>query len=155
MTAANHMLVGAIVAVGVQRPLLVAPLAIASHFLLDVLPHFGVHRGDTTQRNKHPLFRYVITIDILLTATLLILLPSVLEGAVSWWILLLGMIFAFLPDFVWIHHFFYELWHKKKKQVSRFSRLHEKIQWGERPWGILVELVWFGSMGTLLGVLAA
>jgi hypothetical protein len=149
------MLAGAVVAVGVHNPFLVAPLAIASHFLLDVMPHFGVHRGDSAQRNKHPLFRYVVSIDILLTAALLFLLPSALNADVSWWVVLLGMVFAFLPDFVWIHHFFYELWHKKKKQVSRLSRLHEKIQWGERPWGILVELVWFGSMGTLLGFMVA
>lgn len=156
MTATNHMLAGAVVAVGIQRPLLIAPLAIASHFLLDILPHFGVHHGDSAKRNKHPLFQYVIIIDILLTSALLILLPSILQGAVSWWVLLFGMLMAFAPDFTWIHHFFYELWHKNKKklQISRFSRFHEKIQWGEHPWGLAVELIWFGSMGVLLGMLA-
>jgi hypothetical protein len=150
------MLAGAVVAVSLQRPLLIAPLAIASHFLLDVLPHFGVHHGDTAKRNKHPLFQYIITIDILLTVALLIMLPSILQGAVTWWVLLLGMIFAYLPDLTWVHHFFYELWYKRKKlHIGRLSRFHDKIQWGERSWGVAVELVWFGSMGVLLGVLGS
>jgi hypothetical protein len=154
MMATNHMLAGAVVAVGLQRPLLIAPLAFASHFLLDILPHFGVHHGDSARRNKHPLFQYMVVIDILLTITLLVMLPSILQGAVSWWVLLLGMVLAFIPDLTWIYHFFYSFWSEKKLEISRLTRFHEKIQWGERPWGVAVELVWFGSMGVLLGVLA-
>jgi hypothetical protein len=158
MTATNHMLFGAVLAVGVQKPLLIAPLAVISHFVLDILPHFGVHRHNSTKRNKHPLFQYVVIIDILLTAALLVLLPSILGGAVSWWVLLIGMVFAFLPDAIWIYRFFYEARHKKKHRSERlawFHRFHAKIQWGERSWGVFIELVWFGAMGVWLGVLAA
>jgi uncharacterized membrane protein len=112
-----------------------------------------VHRGDSAKRNKHPLFRYIVTIDILLTITLLIALPSILKGAVSWWVLLLGMVLAFLPDLAWIHHFFL-LRRKKQIRASRLSRFHSKIQWGERPWGVAVELACFGGMGALLGAVA-
>lgn len=158
MTATNHMLAGAVVAVGVQNPFLIVPLAVASHFLLDVLPHFGIRTVDAAVPDKHPLFRYIVIIDIALAITLLTLLPSILKGAVSWWVLWIGMGCAFLPDFIWVYRFAYEAIHKKQHTEGRFAkvhRFHAKIQWGERPWGFIIEIAWFGAMGVLLGLLAS
>jgi hypothetical protein len=156
MTATNHMLTGAVVAVGLHHPLLIAPVAIASHFLLDVLPHFGVHHDDPIKRNKHPLFQFMVVVDVALSAALLALLPFILKGIISWWVLLLGMIFAFLPDVIWLTRFVHEIRYKRKyEEETWFSRFHHKIQWGERSWGVFVEIVFFGSMGVLLGALAA
>lgn len=154
MTATNHMLAGAVVAVSIQHPLLIAPVAIVSHFVLDALPHFGVHRDDSAKRNKHPLFQYILAVDIALTIAMMALLPSVMRGAVSGWVLLLGMTFAFLPDVVWVQHFFGGL-RNKQLQLSRISRFHGKIQWGERSWGVAIEVVFFGALAVLLGTLAA
>jgi hypothetical protein len=156
MTAANHMLAGAVVAVGIQHPLLIAPIAILSHFVLDAMPHFGVHTHDAAKRNQHPLFRFMLVVDIAMTVALLLLLPSVLQGMVSHWVLIWGMCLAFLPDVVWVYHFFHGLRHsyqpKKKNWVSRF---HSRIQWGERSWGVFIEIVFFAAMGVLLGAMAA
>lgn len=149
------MLTGAVVAVGIQHPLLIAPIAVASHFLLDALPHFGVHRDDPIQRNRHPLFQYMLVIDIALSAALLALLPFVLKGVISGWVLLLGMTLAFLPDVIWTYRFVHELRYKRKYQYETwFSKFHHKIQWGERPWGVFIEIIFFGGMGLLLGMLA-
>ncbi|MET1033051.1 MAG: hypothetical protein ABWX94_00965 [Candidatus Saccharimonadales bacterium] len=153
MMASNHMLAGAVVATGVQQPLLIVPLAFASHFLLDMLPHFGVHEQDHSKRNKHPLFRYILVIDIALVVSLLAILPFVLKGAISGWALLLGMVLAWIPDAVWVHHFI----HRHKGRIiphGWLSKFHEKIQWFERPPGIIIELVWFFGMGITLGFLA-
>jgi hypothetical protein len=157
MTATNHMLFGAVLAMGVQRPLLVAPLAILSHFVLDVMPHFGVHKGDHAKRDRHPLFQYVVLTDTLLTLAFLVALPIMFGDVVAWWLLLLGMVSAFLPDAIWIYRFYYEARYKKKHVSTRFAKLHRfhsRIQWGERPWGIVVELAWFGGMGVWLAALA-
>jgi hypothetical protein len=155
MTAANHMMAGAVVATAIHNPLLVFPAVIASHFVLDIMPHFGVHEGTPSERNKHPLFRYILAIDIFLTAVLLVMLPSILRGAVSWWVLVIGMFLAWAPDLVWVREFFKVVRtkrdHKRKHWVTR---LHQKIQWFEKPWGIVTEVVWFGGMAVLLGVLA-
>jgi hypothetical protein len=77
MTATNHMLAGAVVAVGLQHPLLIAPIAVLSHFVLDGLPHFGVHRHDHAKRNRHPLFQYMLAVDIALAVAMVLLLPSI------------------------------------------------------------------------------
>jgi hypothetical protein len=149
------MLAGAVVAVGLQHPLLIAPIAVLSHFVLDGLPHFGVHRHDHAKRNRHPLFQYMLAVDIALAVAMVLLLPSILSGAVSAWVLLIGMGFAFLPDVTWIYRFFTLPKNRKAENESWISIFHEKIQWGERTWGVFVEIVFFGLMGVVLGILAA
>lgn len=155
MTATNHMLTGAVLAVSVQRLWLMAPMAIISHFVLDVLPHFGVHKDDTAKRNKHPLFQYIVFVDVALAISLLVLLPSILSGAVSTGVLLFGMLLAYSPDLIWVHRFMHEI---RKKTVqykpSWLTKFHHEIQWGERTWGVAVELVFFAGMGVWLGVLS-
>jgi len=149
------MLAGAVVATAIQQPLIVFPAVILSHFLLDTLPHFGVREEIPSERNKHPLFRYVLAIDFLLTAVLLLLLPSILRGTVSWWVLVIGMFLAWAPDLVWVREFFKII--KTKEDHARtnwLTRFHQKIQWFEKPLGLITEVVWFGAMAVLLGILA-
>ena len=147
------MLAGAVMAAGLQQPLLVVPLAFVSHFVLDLLPHFGVNEQDAPARSKHPLFLYILAIDTVLTLTLLALLPFALKGVVSWWVVVLGMICAWVPDALWIRHFAHHL-RGRRPELGRFARFHQRIQWFERPVGIIVELAWFITMGIFLGYLA-
>jgi len=154
MTATNHMLAGAVVATGIQQPLLIVPLAVASHFVLDMLPHFGIHEDDQARRNNHPLFHFVLIIDVVMVVSLLALLPLILKGAISSWVLLLGMVMAWIPDAIWIPRFFRS---RRGQEITHnwMTKFHEKIQWFERPPGLVIELFWFVAMGVALGVLAA
>jgi hypothetical protein len=154
MTATNHMMAGAVVATGVHQPLLVVPLAVLSHFLLDMLPHFGIHEDDVKRRNDHPLFRYILVVDVALTLVLLAVLPFFLKQIVNGWVVAGGMLLAWIPDSVWIHRFVRERRGTILPQ-SLITRFHQRIQWFERPVGIVVELLWFGAMGALLSVFAA
>lgn len=153
MTATNHMLAGAVMAAGLHHPLLVFPAAFFSHFLLDALPHFGVHEHDTAVRNRHPLFRYILAIDIMMALAMLAVVPFALGKGVSWVVVALGMLFAWIPDASQIRHFMHQLRGREHK-LSRFSRFHFRIQWFERPLGIIVELAWFAAMVAFLGHLA-
>jgi len=149
------MLAGAVVAAAIQQPWLVFPTVIASHFVLDIIPHFGVREHNPRLRNKHPLFRFVLMIDVGLTVALLALLPFILKGIVSWWVLLLGMFLAWAPDLMWVREF--SKMAKTKKdylRTSSFEKFHQWIQWFEKPWGIVTEVVWFGAMAVLLGAMA-
>jgi hypothetical protein len=150
MTAANHMITGAVIAAAVQRPLLVVPLALISHFILDVFPHFGVHHKDNSERNTHPLFKAVLLIDVLLVFVLLAGLPLLLHHNVHWWVVLVGMLMAWIPDTVWIRHFWHERRGIKRTEPVWLTRFHQKIQWFEKPPGIITEIVWLGGMGALL-----
>lgn len=148
------MLAGAVVATAIQQPWLVFPAVIVSHFMLDVMPHFGIGEHDPVLRNKHPLFRFILIIDIALTITLLVILPFILRGVISWWVLCLGMFLAWAPDLMWIREFAKIARTKSNPLRNGFERFHQWIQWFEKPWGIVTEVLCFGVMATLLGALA-
>lgn len=153
MTAANHMITGAAIAVGVQQPWLIVPFALLSHFIMDTIPHFGVMESDTPERNSHPLFKLVLRLDILLVLTMLIAVPVLLKGYVAAWIVVLGMLCAWIPDLVWISHFWHDHNGRKRTTPLWLTRFHQKIQWFEKPPGIIVELVWFALVCVIIGMM--
>jgi len=141
MTASNHVLAGAVIAVGVNNPVLALPLAFLSHFVLDAIPHFGVHKGDPIARNKHGLFRFVLTIDVLYALTLAIALPLLLRDFVAYWVVAGAMLLAWLPDGLWTLSFYYEVRHGRVlPKRGRLQQFHAQIQKESVP-GLAVEVV--------------
>ena len=136
MTASNHALVGSAIALTVKQPLLALPLAFASHFVLDALPHFGY--PGLGEAFKHKLFIIVESFDAIVL--ILIFLTMVQIGYMP----LLGALMAISPDFEWVYrYFFYERKGLKPPLTSPLAKFHSKIQRYERPWGIAVELPFF------------
>jgi hypothetical protein len=141
MTATNHILTGALIGGVVHKPLIALPLALISHFLLDILPHYGDTRHDRL------IFKRVLIADSILSFVSLV------------WILLSGLSHAILmiacavvaasPDMFWLPYFVAEL-KGQIKPLGWFSRIAKKIQWGERPWGMAVEVMWAFSMVYLI-----
>jgi hypothetical protein len=138
MTGINHVLTGAAIALAVREPFLVAPLAVASHFVLDAIPHFD-----------HPLYqhgskyfaRIMATdglISILAVVGLMAAMPS-LAGVTA-----LGAFCAILPDFFWLYYYTHN------RPQWWFFRFHTKIQWFERPPGAFVELSYVVFISTVI-----
>lgn len=142
MTATNHVLTGAVIATVVASPVIAVPLAFASHFVLDAIPHFGIHEDDTLKRNGHWLFRSVVVTDTVLTIAALALVPIALHNHVNAWAVLAAMFAALLPDLLWIPHFIHEVRHNIARARTTFMIWHQQIQWSETPWGLLVEMMW-------------
>jgi hypothetical protein len=137
MTGYNHVMTGAVIAVAVKQPVLVLPLAFASHFVLDALPHFGIDYHD---RHLFPSFKRVLGVDLSLLPLVMIGVPFLLHS----WLVFAAMLLAVIADTIWFGKFYLD-WRKGVKfqlPQDRFSRFHKRIQWGERPWGWWVELVW-------------
>jgi hypothetical protein len=155
MTATNHMLTGAVIAAAVQQPVLVVPLALLSHFVLDAFPHFGVEESDSAARNNHPLFKAVLTIDLIVLFAALLFVPMIFDTHVPAWVLLVGMMAAYAPDVVWLSHFWHDRQGHPRKAPGRLTRFHQKIQWFERPPGIIAEIIWFAGALTALALIAA
>ena len=137
MTLTNHMLTGAVLAKFLPLPVAL-PLAFASHFVLDALPHFGYKTVGDRIRNLR-LFKIVVLADFI--ATTLLVLWLVKGGHYSW--LLAGAV-AYSPDVLWIYRFAIEERFGKKEPTegNRFIQFHRNIQKYERVWGLGVEIVY-------------
>lgn len=138
MTGLNHVLTGTAIALAVQQPLVAAPLAFLSHFVLDVIPHFD-----------HPHYRYGSryfaaimasdgVISVAAVITLMVLVPG-MAGTIA-----IGALFAIMPDFAWLYYY------RNNRPQWWFFRFHSKIQWFERPPGALVEASYLIFISTVL-----
>jgi hypothetical protein len=154
LTATNHAMTGAAIMLLVGRPAIALPLAFISHFILDALPHFGSKASSVLERNRDTLFRVTVAADTCFTVVALVLVPYLLHHVVAWWLVLGCMLAAYLPDTIWIPKFFNELKTGLQAQHGWFARFHQWIQWGERPWGLAVELVWLVTIGAAVTVLS-
>lgn len=137
MTLTNHLLTGAALAKFLPLPIAI-PLAFASHFILDALPHFGFRTIE--ERMQHMgIFRAVIVLDIIAAAATTGWLIK--DGHTVW--LLVGLV-ACSPDLLWIYRFTVEEKFGKVKptQGNRFIQFHRSIQKYEHMWGIVVEVVY-------------
>lgn len=127
MLGFNHTLAGSIIALTIPAPAIPA-VAYVSHFLLDIMPHFGRHPKFT---KKTPGLKKLIVGDGIVCTV--ILLSAMVLFPEKWFLLAMGAFFAVLPDLQWI----FEKWLKTPDWFLAFS---SNIQWGERPWGWILEI---------------
>lgn len=139
MTATNHALTGAIIGLVVGQPLLAVPVAIASHFVCDALPHFKSNLPDKVVLKTRGFRNYLIVdagLCVLLVAILAIFQPQ------HW---LLASVCAFAatsPDLLWINKYL-RIRRGKPWQRKSFAKFAGGIQWFQRPIGAVVEAAWF------------
>lgn len=134
MTATNHAITGALIASVVTQPILLIPVAFASHLVLDALPHFGEVAG-----SRKKLSKTVWLVDGVLLATLLLWLASSLQ-----WIFVLGAIIAVTPDVAWVYRFLVKEKFGKNlaTPLGGFNKFHAGIQKLESRRGLIVEVAW-------------
>lgn len=135
MLVAPHVAAGVTLGLVLQEPLLVIPIAVASHFLLDTIPHW-----QETMAPYHPTWKtYVrIPIDFAISAAI-IWLALVIHPELGWSIGL-GAFFAAIPDIDVVTIAFPKL---RNKIISAYWDWHCKIQ---------REVPTFGGIATQLAV---
>jgi len=137
MTTGNHVLTGVIIATVAVEPILVIPLAFASHFALDSLPHFGYRGGGYGEAMKH---KSVYVVEILGLVGLILLAST---GVFGWNIATLAAVIAVSPDFEWPYRYIFYERKGLTPPASFLTKFHQKIQWCERPWGAYIEALFF------------
>ncbi len=143
MTATNHALTGSLIGLMVGSPWLAIPLAVASHFILDAIPHFDVsHKGHNSR---------ALTIYLLVDATLVMILLGFLVTLqpASWVAAACGAIAATLPDLMWLPNYFRAHKGRPLSEHKHIVLFHKNIQWFERPIGFAVEVAWTVAMVVL------
>ena len=153
MTATNHVLTGAAIAVLIPQPVLAIIAAFVSHFVLDVLPHFGLDL-EAEERDRHKVFRFVLLVDIILTVAAFLIVPVLAAHYAAWWLVALCMAAAYAPDLVWVHRFLRAAQAGEYAPHGRFALFHKNIQWGESPHGMIVEIAWLAGAITVLAATA-
>lgn len=141
MTGFNHSLAGCLVAAIVPPPL--APIvAFASHFLLDAMPHFG--RDPAFKPYNHNFVMLLIFDAVLCFAALGVGLYLFPEHRL---LTIVCTFLATLPDFMW-------LLRGRVNWLKGFFRFAGWVQWGERPWGWMLEVIYGCLLTGLLFSLA-
>lgn len=144
MIATNHALTGALLGLSIGHPVAL-PLAFASHFVLDAIPHYG----DDNKRIARASFVLQLLADAAFCGLLVLLLA--LSGTVNWPLAALCAFLAASPDFMWIPRFLRaRKGEKESKPTNPVVRFHSWIQWFQRPIGAAVEVAWLTAAVLLL-----
>lgn len=143
MFLTNHALTGAAIGLALPAPEAVVPLAFASHFALDALPHFGMAHWSNFQGFQDPRWRAVGTADSVLATGVAVGLCLIFPGRAL--PIALGAFCAMLPDLFYVPEIFFKV--RLDKALRRF---HHWVQWGERPWGWIIELAWAAGMAWVI-----
>jgi hypothetical protein len=147
MTATNHALTGAFIGLALGNPWVALPVALASHFVCDAIPHFGHARNDMHWlRSK--FFKRLLLTDIALC--FVIAGTIVVRHPANWVLAVICAFVATSPDFYWIGKFKAALGHKQLSSPKGFAYFAGVIQWFQKPIGSIVEVAWLLGMIVLL-----
>ena len=146
MRAINHALTGAAIGFGVSEPAAAVPLALLSHYVLDVLPHYGGGLPEKEELNS-PSFRALLLVDTCLCTLLVIILA--LKRPQHWMLAAICAFVAAAPDLASINRY-RSARRGEKTKPNLYTRFASGIQWFERPIGGVVEVAWFIIMLVIL-----
>ncbi len=142
MIGLNHVLAGTFLAVitPVEHLPYLPLIALASHFILDAVPHYG--NDETALVGSHK-FRRILQIDASLCVLAVSFALYLYPDKYLW--ILIGAFFAAAPDILWLFE------HRAKRRIARlYFALAKKIQWAEHPWAWSLEILWGMILITLL-----
>lgn len=141
MTATAHALIGASLAAKITDPLIGIPLAIASHFVADMIPHWDA--GTNHRKKTDARLRAEAALDVLLGVFLVLIIFKSL--VLSDPIYLLSMVIAAqLPDWVAAPAVMYGI---KVPPFSWMKTISHNTQFRmQLPWGLVTQVVIVGIL---------
>lgn len=135
MTGLSHAATGIAIAVAVPHAVFALPLAFASHFVLDKLPHWGSEHLD----GRHKVFRRIVLLDAIAGVGFVIFMMLAMPHHAL--LIALAAIAATVPDLMWLPNFIREVKGRAQKPYNAIMRWHWKMQF-ERRWGAATEGFW-------------
>jgi len=128
MLETPHVVVGAAIAAKIANPALALPLAFASHFLLEKVPHWNPHLNTETEKFGKPTKKStkIVIIDASLAVLgALFIATRVLPDNAHFITILAGGFFAALPDLIEAPYFFLNM---KSAFIKRWIFFQKSIQ---------------------------
>jgi len=123
-----HVIVGAVIATKIQNPALSLPLAFASHFVLEKVPHWNPHLN--TEKRKFGKVTWtstkIVIIDVVCSLIIGTYIASnVLPDYLHFITIMFACFIAALPDIVEGPYFFLNF---ESKVLQRWIAFHKSIQ---------------------------
>ncbi len=141
MTATAHALIGASIATKIVNPIIGIPLAIASHFVADLIPHWD---AGTNHRKKTKLrLKTEAVLDVLLGFALVLILfkTQTIQNPIYMFSMVIA---AQLPDWLAAPDFMFSF---KVPPFSWMQKIgHETNTRMQLPWGLVTQVVTVGLM---------
>lgn len=135
-----HTLVGAAIATAIPNPLISLPLALASHFITDYVPHWNPHlHTEKTKHGKISTRSYaIVATDATIALTLGTYIASRhLPDIPRFTTILLACFLSVAPDVLEIPYYFFHMEIPWIKKLIAFQRAH---QWNVPAfWGFLAQ----------------
>jgi len=120
-----HVVVGAAIATKIVNPALALPLAFASHFILETIPHWNPHLNTETEKygQPTPATTKIVILDLIASLTLggyiaLRALPNTSHALT----ILAACFMASLPDTVEAPYFFFHIRNETLKKWIKFQK---------------------------------
>lgn len=121
MLETPHVVVGAAIATKVVNPALAIPLALASHFILDKVPHWNPHLYTETQKLGHPAGKTtnIALLDVgIALATGLFIASKFSDDLGKVILILICSLVSVLPDLIkWPYYYLGKRWKPLVKWV--------------------------------------
>lgn len=146
MSGANHILTGALIGALIQEPLIALPVALLSHFALDLLPHFGFSSWEERQKHKN-LHKIILRVDLLMLLVVVLLILSAGAG----WLVIACAFAAVAPDLAWVYRYIFQqqFGRLKPRKGNWLTEFHSGIQTREFPNGFIIEIIAFAGLVTM------
>lgn len=141
MLETPHVALGTAIVISIPNPLISIPLAFASHFLLDMTPHWNPHLNTETKKLGHLSNKTLLIIGIDLASA--IILTGLIYKYTNNPYVFLGSFASILPDVVEGPYF---LWGWKNKYVNLWMKFQKSIQSDANIfWGLLTQVLVIGA----------
>src|SRR3989338_270701 len=137
MTATGHAIIGTVIAVKIANPAIALPLAIESHVLADMFPHWDSGTNGRSKSQKRLITE--ATIDVLVGFALAFIVAKTLFPHVSLLYIFIVIIASQLLDWVSAPYYFFNIkWSPVVWMYKIKKRFNGKL---DKPWGIINQVV--------------
>jgi len=119
MLLLTHTITGAVIGEKISNPIIISLIALASHFILDSLPH-----SDLKVPTKFDTWKFLRILPDIIPA-ILIYITFIFTYPDQWLTIHLGITCAILPDFLSLSKYM----PKFQKIMAPLNNWHKKIQW--------------------------
>ena len=139
MTATAHALIGASLAAKIANPIIGIPIAILSHFIADLIPHWDA--GTNHRKKSMNRLRFEATLDVLLGFAMVFLIFRNLVDPIYLFVMVIA---AQSPDWLEAPSWMFNI---KIPPFSWLDWLGHKLQTRlQLPWGLITQVVTVGVM---------